>query len=247
MPTLRYEPPSTLPQESYCLQKVGANLTMACQNPANLSFVRASGSYCEDYSVPPTYQVYAFQNLIASFTALVNYTLKMDSGPVTYNFKCDLSTASCSLLNPNLTLPNFGPFYPIFAASFFSTNLYWTSLITSRLIIQSPARLYPHRTLPSSSFFVAVGQVPKIQTRATTPDCILPEGDWSWENKSAIYFPSGLRKQLSDYWMDPSSITLSVTPLSPLHIYSEQAGMAAPGFVEFDMFIPDSDANLADL
>jgi hypothetical protein len=213
-PELIQEPPFTMPSESFCLNEVGVESTISCQNPANISSVRESGLYCNNPHTLTSYHVYSIVEFHQDWTMNLNLTVAVDAGNVTYPFECDSMTRMC-YYRGNGTLPEMAQFRYLFDGWLWTMGE--TDFYDTFLIIPSPSRLYPYTPLPDDAFMYPAINMPLEAAQIPKPDCFRWEGQLAQFNTSTEYFPEYRRLGLiEDYGVNPESVKLTMEPLRPL-------------------------------
>lgn len=239
MPELLYEDERTHPSDSYCLQNVGGEKSVSCQNPANLSTFRPSGTYCFKEDVLPSYQIYNFYRVVLNFKFLLNYTVQLADRDFTLRFSCDaLIEKGCTLIGGNNTsVPTLNSFFPIFDAYLVAPDNAVHPLVSRKLIFPSAAAIYPYTPFSTNVTLVDSAYISQYLQAHQTLDCRKSTDEFL--NKTTPYFPSDVTETLLQLGADLPSAKFSSTMESPLFLTMDIPNYTLPIWSEFYMYIPN--------
>lgn len=224
------------PKESVCLNEAGVEMTIMCENPSEIPSIRESGMYCNNPKVLPSFHVY-FGNTRIEWFMDVNYTLEMESGTVTNQYRCDTLNPICELVYGN-ELPLMGNVFPAFDV--FLQILGDFDFPDLVFVVPSEAVLYPYTPFPEDLFAVRWSSIPDF-SNFPKPDCHRWEGEYAFLNTSADPFPQDTRLSLvDDFGAIPESLKLTMRLTSPLTIEFDLTRPGAQLWFESVAYLPFS-------
>lgn len=223
------------PKESICLNEAGVDLTIMCENPSELPSIRESGMYCNNPKVLPSFHVYLATIEIQWFME-VNYTVEMEAGTVTNQYRCDTLNPICELVS-GFELPLMGHVFPAFDV--YLQILGDFNFSDLAFVVPSEAVLYPYTPFPEDLFVVRRPLVPEYRDNYPKPDCHLWEGEYAYLNTTADPFPEDIRLSLvHDFGAIPESLKLTMDLTSPLTIDFNLSRPGAQMWFESFAYLP---------